>query len=106
MKKIILLLFINLSFLTLANDFNGVWKAKAEDRYYYFKIENNNVNLIVLLDGDYFFELKSRGKIIEKINSKKQVHGGIFLVNECSLVLYGKLTASRSSSPFLVKLDI
>ena len=41
-----------------------------------------------------------------KINSKKQAHGGIFLVNECSFALYGKLTASRSSSPFLVKLDI
>lgn len=47
----------------------------------------------------------ARGKIREKINSKKQAHGGIFLVNECSFVLYGKLTASRSSSPFLVKLD-
>ena len=40
------------------------------------------------------------GKIREKINSKKQAHGGIFLVNECSFVLYGKLTAPRSSSPF------
>lgn len=48
----------------------------------------------------------ARGKIREKINSKKQAQGGIFLVNECSFVLYGKLTASRSSSPFLVELDI
>ena len=43
----------------------------------------------------------ARGKIREKINSKKQAHGGIFfIVNECSFVLYGKLTAPRSSSPF------